>query len=702
LKKQDNISLQNKPLVTLLLQSMAAAFDKKRIMKSTLTLILLLIAIVLLPAQDWKKQAKQADKLFDQGQFEEAAALYESAWEKKQSKTNLMYKAGECYYALRDFRRASDAFYKVKNATGEAGLAGLKYARSLKQCGEYDQAKEELVYYIKRYKEKDKTFVSNIVQTEIEGCELAQQLALKDHGMILIEHLSENINTLEDEFAPVPFSDDILYFSSTTGNSINMYRSQRQSGLWTPAVVPDLPKVSGGATCNGTFSPDNSRFYFTVCQSQKSWAGAETPCDIYVTKKENQVWSEPQKLHDYIKDNGTTATHPFVVHRGEEEILFFVSDREGGFGGLDIWFAKRQIKEDDIDFTLPQNAGPMVNTMGNEISPFYNELKESLFFSSKGHPSIGGFDIYESMDKGGRFLEATNIGTPFNSPNDDFFYKEDKNGNGGFLVSNRLFGLEKITSTHDDIFFFTTARNQIVIKGTVTDNNTGNPMESVVASLFEVKSNNRKRLLQAKTFPNGNYEFVLLPDKEYSLTVEQVGFGSSKYNFSTFNPDTISIYTRDFVLEPGRAIEEETMASNSNTTPPVTANNSSRPINTNSDRLINNNTPSSNSAISTRPSNPAPAPRKNVTSEAPVHTGVYYKVQLTVVIDYNPNQSQFREVKNMGRLDTEFLPEKKWNRVLLADFFNIEDAHVAMVKAQKLGFFDAFLVKYRDGKRVTP
>jgi hypothetical protein len=56
----------------------------------------------------------------------------------------------------------------------------------------------------------------------------------------------------------------------------------------------------------------------------------------------------------------------------------------------------------------------------------------------------------------------------------------------------------------------------------------------------------------------------------------------------------------------------------------------------------------------------------------------------------------------MGRLDTEFLPEKKWNRVLLADFFNIEEAHVAMIKAQKMGFYDAFLVKYRDGKRVTP
>ena len=205
--------------------------------------------------------------------------------------------------------------------------------------------------------------------------------------------MSEHINTLEDEFAPLPYSDDILYFSSTSGNKINMYRSQRQSGVWTPAVIPDLPKVSLGVVCNGSFSPDNSRFYFTVCNSGKAWKGVKTECDIYVTKKNDNTWSSPQKLHDYIRDNGKTATHPFIIHQGNEEILFFVSDRDGGFGGLDIWFTKRQIKADDIDFTLPKNAGPMVNTMGDEVSPFYNDLKETLYFSSNGHPSIGGYDF---------------------------------------------------------------------------------------------------------------------------------------------------------------------------------------------------------------------------------------------------------------------------------------------------------------------
>ncbi|MFT5802558.1 MAG: hypothetical protein ACI956_002377, partial [Nonlabens sp.] len=556
----------------------------------------------------------------------------------------------------------------------------------------------------------DEKVMANLVKTEIEGCELALQFDLKAPQSTLIEHLSENINTLEDEFAPVPFSDDILYFSSTAGNKIKMYRSQRQSGLWTAAVVPDLPNVGGGGVlCNGTFSPDNSRFYFTVCENEQRWKGSNASCDIFMTKRENKIWSTPQKLHDYIKDDGTTATQPFVIHQGNEEVLFFASDREGGFGGLDIWYTKRQIKADDIDFTLPQNAGPMINTMGDEVCPYYNDLKEALFFSSNGHPSMGGFDVFQAADKGGRFGLAKNVGIPINSSNDDLFYKEETNGNGGFLVSNRLFGLEKITSTHDDIFFFSTPREQVVINGKVIDKKTKAPMDAIVASLFEIKSNNRKRLLQAKTFPNGQYEFILLPNKEYSLIVEQIGFGSSKYNFTTFHHDSIRTYSRDFILESGRGLVENATASDVNTSQKLASSSSSpiRPSGSNSDGISSNRTaPTVRKPTGGQKGNLSSAKktylRRKTTSDAPKHGGVYYKVQLTVVVNYNQNQSQFREVKNMARLDTEFLPEKDWIRVLMADFFTIEEAHVAMIKAQKLGFFDAFLVKYRNGKRVTP
>ena len=684
-------------------------------MKRTLTFILLFATIFLLPAQEWKKQSKKADKLFKEGQLENAATLYESAWEKKKNKTELMYKAGECYYELKDFRRATEAYRKVKNATGEAGLAGLKYARSLKQTGQYELAKEELVYYIKRYKADDKKVVSKIVQTEIEGCELALDIAKDNSDLVLMEHLSENINTLEDEFAPLPFSDDILYFSSTTGNKINMYRSQRQSGVWTQAVIPDLPKISGGIVCNGSFSPDNQRFYFTVCESGKKWSSVKAPCEIYMTKRRESSWSDPQKLHDYIRDDGSTASHPFVIHQGNEEVLFFVSDRDGGFGGMDIWFTKRQIKADDIDFSLPQNAGPMINTLGDEVSPYYNELKEELFFSSNGHPAIGGYDIFKAKDLGGRFGAPENLGLPLNSATDDYFYIEDRNGNGGFLVSNRLFGLEKITSTHDDVFFFSSPREQIVISGLVYNQKSQQPIESVVASLFEIKGNSRQRLLQAKTFPNGEYEFVLLPNKEYCVLVEQAGFGSSKYTFSTFHHETTTSYTRDFELSEGvNSIADATVSNEAIhvadqgkpvSSRPTIKQTTPSPPNPRT-RIISgtNNiyTASSQNSASNNTSSKQTYKRRKSISEAPTHSGIYYKVQLTVVINYNSNHSQFREVKNMGRLDTEFLPEKNWNRVLLADFFAIEEAHVAMVKAQKLGFFDAFLVKYRDGKRVTP
>ena len=682
-------------------------------MKYTLTFLFFLSSLCLLPAQSWKKQYKKAEKLFKQKNYEQAASLYEAAWEKKKKKTNLMYKAGECYYAMHDFRRAAQAFQKVKNAKGEAGLAGLKYARCLKQVGQYEEAKEELVYYIKRYKEDDKKVVAKIVQTEIEGCDIALQANKNNKDDILVEHLSENINSLEDDFAPIPFSGDILYFASTSGKKTNLYRSQRKAGIWSPAVVPNLPRIKTGTIYNGAFSPDHSRFYFTVCDQPKSSTGIDAYCDLYLTKKQNGEWSTPQKLHDYIKDDGSTITQPFVIHRGDEEILFFVSDKSGGFGGLDIWYTKRQIKSDDIDFGLPKNAGPMVNTLGDEISPYYNTLTETLYFSSNGHPSIGGFDLFQSKDKKGFFGVSKNLGLPLNSPNDDLFYIEESGGEGGFFCSNRLFGLEKITTTHYDIFYFSTPREQLIISGTVKSQDSHKPLETIVASLFEIKSHHRKRLLQAKTFPKGRYEFVLLPNKEYSIVVEQNGYGAAQYNFSTFYHDTTSIYHKDFVLAPGRKVTENAIASNLSTPIASTTHSSSKFNTTTHNPTTHNSAPSHNNnswtskRVRTKHTTKTKTkkktyPRRKAISDAPKHDGVYYKVQLRVVNHFNPNQSIFREVKNMGRLDTEFLPKKKWYRVLLADFFTIEEAHIAMMNAKKLGFFDAFLVKYRDGKRVTP
>jgi len=655
-----------------------------------------------------------ADKLFEQGKYADAAEHYEAAWKKKPSKKELVYKAGDCHYELKDFRKAAETYKRIKDESGDVGLAGLKYARSLKQDGQYELAKKELLSYNKKYKGDDKKVVSKIVFNELAGCDLGLAIEDEENKSIVIEHLSESINTLENEFAPIPFSDDILYFSSTMAGDAKMYRSQRQSGVWTDAVVPDLPNVTSGQICHGSFSPDNQRFYFTICQTNGTWKGTKTNCDIYVTRVEDSGWSSPEKLRDYIKMDGSTATHPFVVHTDEEEILYFSSDREGGFGGLDIWYTKRQLASDDVDFALPKNAGPRVNTLGDEVTPYYNVQTEMLYFSSNGHVTLGGYDIFKTKSLGNRFDKPEHLGLPLNSCNDDYYYIEEKNGSGGFLVSNRLFGLEKINTIENDIFIFSTPSSQIMATGNIVGKD-NEKMTDTNVNLYEVKNSTKNRLLSSRAVPNGTYQFVLLPNTEYRLTVTKEGFKSEEKRFSTFDHEEKSDYTMDFQLSELGSIASNTTSNNTpvftestTSTNRRTTTSTTQSSNTNTATTYADNSNTPTVIIDTRPTPPPPVkykPKKkyNQTSNVtPTHSGTYYKVQLTVVLKFNPGQSMFREVKTMGRLDTEYMSEKNWYRVLVGDFFSLKEARDGMLQAQQYGFFDAFLVKYRDGRRVTP
>jgi hypothetical protein len=208
------------------------------------------------------------------------------------------------------------------------------------------------------------------VQNELRGCELAAQFAVKgDNPDIFVEHLSSNINTPETEFAPFPFGDEALYFSSTMAKRAEIYRSIKSGSDWSKSTpVENFPVIENDHFCNGSLTPDANRFYFTICKSVESWGGLTTQCQIYVTRRVGKSWTPPEKLPDYVNEAGVTTTHPFVVHDGNTEVLYFSTNRNGGLGGMDIWYTTREINSTANDFTLPINAGSRVNTIGDDIS----------------------------------------------------------------------------------------------------------------------------------------------------------------------------------------------------------------------------------------------------------------------------------------------------------------------------------------------
>lgn len=666
-------------------------------MKFILTLFSLLLFTNNITAQEtnWKKFAKTAEEFYADGNYEEAAQNYFEAWQLKPAKTDLVYSAGACYYKLRDYNKAALAFENVKDDLENFPYAGLQYARCLKQNKQYVLARKQLEAYSKQYNGDDKVTILQEVENEIKGCDLADKLSTDQK--IELEHLSESVNTVANEFAPLPFSDDIFYFSSTMANQSKIYRSQLKAGYWTKAIQPNFPNIETGHVCNGTFTPDNKTFYFTICETQQ-FDPVKSSCDIYVTVRDDGSWTSPKKLRDYIKLEGTTATHPFVIYKGQTEILFFSSDRKGSVGGMDIWYTTRNANSDDYDFTLPKSVGPKINTVGDEITPYYDQSDNTLYFSSNGHASVGGFDIFKSQETSSDWSTPENLGFPYNSSVDDYYFIKNESKTGGFFSSNRLFGLKKISTNQDDIFYFTVPQQEVIVKGNIYDKNTNQIIDDAQIILYEKMDNDQKRILHSLIASNGAYEFSLIPDRKFRIEAIKEGFKTGSFNFNTFAYSSDKNYGKAIYLEstakaianqPRKLVlrEENSTASVDN----VVTDNKAAPKN-------------NNSSVSPSPSKEVYVNSyfqgNEVTTDAPKHEGMYYKVQISTVEYFNNQDPQFNTVRNMGRFDIEKIPAKGWTRVLLADYFSLSEARRITEKARSLGFPESFIVKYKNGKRL--
>jgi len=778
----------------------------------------------------WRQHLKIADELFNKSLYTDAAEHYESAFRKKRKKKDkedIIAKAAECYNITRDYKKAASAYKHIKDERKKFPLGGLRYARSLKQSEKYDEASREFVYFINNYDGDDKAIVNEIVQAEIRGCEEAIKMTSAPiNRQVKVSLLSEQINSLETEFAPIPFNEKVLYFSSTMSDKARIYFTMRdEEGQWKKAALPkSFPSMPDVHFCNGSLSPDGQRFYFTICESKENWGGLTTRCDINVIKKQGNNWSAPEKLHEYVNKPGSTSTHPFVVHENNKEILYFSTNRDGGIGGMDLWYTSRDINSPSIDFTFPVNLGNKINTLGDEITPFYDLENGDLYFSSNGQPTMGGQDIFKATGQLSRWSNIQNLGLPYNSSADDNYYTKTPDSNRGFFASNRVFGVDKFITTHEDIFEFEInedtefadtdipsirnaipekpkpveskiitdnqaamtdvapgaaisersndnietvpenwtevveevvkkepvinqetrssistieEREEVILTGKVANQDNAT-LQNVTLSLFEILETGGKRLIENKYFENGNYRFAVESGRKYAIEAKKDGFDQNEVQFHTKYGKYL---TEDIIIERNNSIamEEENVSTGlenvrvntspstvesqssttyteTTTTEPITSEvitdalitseeavkeaNETLYINT---EVVKANTPSNLNTYdgSTYVARGA-SKRDNLeySSRSPRHTGTYYKIQLIADKQFDPSQQKFADLQYLGRYDTEYLSEKGLYRVLLADFFSLNEAKDALKIVKKNVFKRAFVVKYVDGQRL--
>lgn len=525
-------------------------------MRNKITTLLLFVVLfatqgVAQKTLPWKKRLKLAENFELNGDFYQAGVYYEGIYTEKPEKEEFAYKAGHCYYLLRDYAKAVKLLKIVKDKNNKYDRPGYKYASALKQTGNHKAAKAAFTVFINQYDQADKKSLQEAVDIQIQGCNFSLNAKKFTNNAISVEHLDPKINTNKTEFAPIPFNNNVLYFSSTISGVAKIYRSQKKGDKWSRPQTPNIfvGKMTRPHFGNGTFTADGKRFYFTQCDLEESKAN----CSIYLMTETTDGWSEPVLLPSYINAEGYNTTHPFVVNQNGKEILYFSSNREGGRGGLDIWFCTKNANSSSTNYTLPKNLGRNINTAGDDITPYYDKEEGILYFSSNGRVSAGGLDVFKSKGEKLQWEVAQNMGFPINSAADDLYFIANTSHGGGYFVSNRILAPQKVATTDDDIFYFGEQKIIVTLNGTITDANDPDlgPLSDVNVRLFL-----DDEMIADKMLSDGLYRFKLKPKNKYALEFSKDGYLLASFDISTEEAEFSEDITKDVGLEkPSEEVE---------------------------------------------------------------------------------------------------------------------------------------------------
>ncbi len=529
---------------------MRISVKKMKIIK--LLYLTFLIGFFLSPeAYGQKKRTELADKAYADQQYYVAIDRYKKVYSKiknnKAEKGRVAYQIADCYRLVNDRKKAAPAYKRVlrMDYQRKEPLALLYYADALKSLGEYEEAILNYDLYTERVPDDPRG------RDGAESCRLALEW-LEQSSKYSVENLKK-INSKTDDFAPT-FSDKFynsVIFTSTrdgvTGKGMDEWTGQNFSdlfaakldrkGAWSTPVLIEKEKVINSEANEGvaTFDTDFRNMYFTRCSNMK---GEKKGCQIYKSSASGKSFGNPS-LIALFSDTSVTVGHPALSE--DELMMIFSTDKEGGYGGKDLWMAKR--KDKDGEFSVPVNLGSVINTVGDEMFPFLRH-DTVLYFASDRHLGMGGLDIFKCSLVDDEWSAPVNLRPPINSNGDDFgiiFRPEEESG---FFTSNRPGG-----RGGDDLYSFIEPPLEYTLKGVVKDDLTLLYIEGAKVKL--IGSNGTS--IEAKTDPKGYYNFgktQIAPNTSYEIIVDKNNYFTVSGKITTVGEEGSKDFVRDFMLEP--------------------------------------------------------------------------------------------------------------------------------------------------------
>ncbi|MCS7037877.1 MAG: tetratricopeptide repeat protein [Saprospiraceae bacterium] len=425
--------------------------------------LLLLLCAALLSAgassQSRHSYERAGDKAFEQKDYGAALHYYQTALSRKPDDPALLWKSAEsARYIYADplaerWYRQLEAMEKRKPAYP---LLTLRLGETLRKQGKYEEAAR---YFEQFLEQKPSAELAEAARVGLQACRWASQQK-RASDAIVVKNAGKHINSPYSDFAPALVGDSLFFSSyrfdkrgdkSTPKIKLTKVMLSVKNGRPREAARP-FPSTDTAHVAHTAIFGNGHFLLFTLCKNRNA---SDIRCDLWLSIKDiRNRWTAPVRLPEPINLGNYTTTQPHVAFdtAAEQLLLWFVSDRPGGYGGLDLWYTPLDTNwfcpcHIPVDarkpfplpaFTPPTNLSAL-NTPGDEATPFFHEPTQTLYFSSNGRAeNFGGFDIYQTRRKKDGSLEVPqNVGPELNTPYNDLYLILSPDGYSGYLSSNR-------------------------------------------------------------------------------------------------------------------------------------------------------------------------------------------------------------------------------------------------------------------------
>lgn len=669
----------------------------------------------------------EAAYYFDQKDFKKAYELYDKLY--TQVPKNLEYKFRLGYSALfypEKKARAIELFEDIKR-TDKSPDIDYYLAKSYHVNYRFDDAIITYEAFIAakgdKIAEEDVAFIED-AKLGIQNCNNGKELISKK-VIADIQNIGPPINTAETEGVPVISADESIMIytyigAKSTGGLLNDFlKPDKEEGTYhedifistrgtdstwnTPVGISSLNSDANDAAV--ALSPDG-QILFTFVSDVKN------PGDLYMSTYNGAEWSKPEKLNPNINSEYWEGSCSIT---SDGRYLYFASERPGGLGGRDLYVSEKV----NGDWAPAVNLGPAINTKYNEDAPFIHPDGITLFFSSEGHKSIGGYDIMYSIKKENSWVEPLSMGIPLNTTEDDRYYVINAKGDVGYFSSNRGGAGGK---GQQDIYMVTPGilgEKPILalLKGSVyiDDKPTEAKIEIVKKETNEVIG---PYYANSKT---GKYLMAITPGSGYRIKISVQGMDPIEEEIDVEKLQKFVEIKKDFYLYTSEFENKKNQVSvksilDSLMNPKVSADNFKNDAKINNVSDANTKvTPTEPIKTTVTPCGGSPIPdfseiKGKSLNDATVYQklmslggsmcaeGLVFKVQIAAY--RNPENYKYNHLKQFGAPEIVNYPDGI-TRFTQLSFSTLKEAEVARQKIIGKGQKDAWLVAFIDGKRFT-